>query len=102
MLKTFGASKPFSWTPCCKASSMTRRKAFVSLSYLDGSEPRRSRFPRKECVMLSGYHQLRLVVYPKNLQRFYISQVVVWDVFHQQQFGSWEKKLWDLLVVSIF
>ena len=34
-------------------------------------------------VKKSGDHQLRLVVYPM-FTRFYTSQVVVWDFFHQQ------------------
>ena len=32
----------------------------------------------------SGVHQFRLVVYPIIYDRFYTSQVVIWDFFHQQ------------------
>ena len=35
-------------------------------------------------LMAEIWHQLRLVVYPIISRSFFASQVVVWDVFHQQ------------------
>ena len=42
-------------------------------------------------VQKSGVHQLRFGSFIPLFTRFYTSQVVVWDFFHQQ-YDQWQKK----------